>query len=394
MTQKKSFDFFDILVLLIESSKFFILLFFGSVFLGYAGIYLFVQNQYEASATIISVEEQSSGLMANVLRSFDGLPFGVGGGTSRTQTEKFNTIIYSRTAMEGVLARFNLYGTYGLDSSSVFERELAVKKLRKTVVTNLTNESAFEIKCSAESPQLAADITNYFVELLNREIISLNIDKSRENRQFLEQRVSEIKVQLKMSEDSLTAFQERSGMLEVTSQLKEILAVYSSLENELITKQLQRSILENIYGKDSPQAINAAMEIREYERKLDELNSRREPGSVVLAMKSLPKTAAEYLRLYRSVEINNQLLKFVLPLFEQAKIDEKKDSPILQVIDKAIPPGRRSYPPRTVFSVSIAMFVVLGMLFFRLLQNRFRESTNPKIEFLRTHLRIFRKQKD
>jgi uncharacterized protein involved in exopolysaccharide biosynthesis len=53
----------------------------------------------------------------------------------------------------------------------------------------------------------------------------------------------------------------------------------------------------------------------------------------------------------------------VVPLYEQAKIEEKKDYPILQVIDYAVPPAKKSWPPRTLFALigafSVTMFVYL-----------------------------------
>jgi uncharacterized protein involved in exopolysaccharide biosynthesis len=55
-----------------------------------------------------------------------------------------------------------------------------------------------------------------------------------------------------------------------------------------------------------------------------------------------------------------------VPLYEQAKIDEKKDYPVLQVIDYAVPPGKKSYPPRMLFALvgaaSVTIIVYVGLI--------------------------------
>ena len=110
-------------------------------------------------------------------------------------------------------------------------------------------------------------MTNYVVELLNQRIIDLRIGKSRDNRLFLENRIQEIKSDLKEAEDSLRVFQEHSQMYEIESQLKEILKEYSSLESEVIAKQLEKNILERLYGKESGQFQTAQVELQEVRKK-------------------------------------------------------------------------------------------------------------------------------
>jgi uncharacterized protein involved in exopolysaccharide biosynthesis len=55
-------------------------------------------------------------------------------------------------------------------------------------------------------------------------------------------------------------------------------------------------------------------------------------------------------------------MEFIVPLYEQAKIEEKKDYPILQVIDYAVPPAKKTYPPRILFALIGACSVTLLVL--------------------------------
>ena len=73
---------------------------------------------------------------------------------------------------------------------------------------------------------------------------------------------------------------------------------------------------------------------------------------VFIPLKNLPDLGIEYVRLYRELQIQEKILEFIMPQYEQAKINEKKDTPTVQVLDPAVAPIKRSSPKR--------MFMVLG----------------------------------
>ena len=374
----------DALIILVQKKRFLTILFLGSLIFSYLVIYVAIQEQFEATATIIPAEDEGVSGLSGMLKGLKGLPINLGGASStKSEINRYNTIIYSRTSLEEIIQRFDLYKVYAIDTTDKGYRERAVKRLRKEIVTDETDEEAFEITVRSGDPQRAADMVNFVVQTLNNKIIQLKTSKSKENRIFLEKRVKDIADELHSSEDSLKAFQEISGLIDVKSQLPELMTVYSSLEADLMSKQLKKSILENLYDKQSPEVKSIAFEISEYQKKLDNLRSQGEKGGLMIAMKLLPHTTLEYLRRFRQVEINSTLLEFIIPLFEQTKIEEKKDYPILQIIDNGIPPAKKSYPPRTLFALLSACFTTTSFLAFRFLRGIAERSTNPKIIFLR-----------
>ena len=72
-----------------------------------------------------------------------------------------------------------------------------------------------------------------------------------------------------------------------------------------------------------------------------------------------------FLRLKREVEIQNKILTFIIPMLEQAKIEEKKETPTILIIDSPQVPDYKIKPkrlPLTLFSV--IFFTFLSYLFF------------------------------
>ena len=379
MSEGSGFHLFEGLDFIIKRKELILLVFGISFVVSYLLIYLLIEEQYEASAVLIPREEDSSPLAGGLLRSMKGLPFGIGSKSTRTDMDLYNTVIYSRSMMEDVIRAFDLIAAYKLDTTAVDHMELAVKRLRTEVLTKETEESAFLLTVRAGSRQRASDMTNYVVSRMNERIVGLNATRSKENREFLGRRVDEISAQLKAAEDSLRTFQERTGLLDAKTQLPGIITANTTLETELEAKRLQEGILRRMYDRESPQVKELSMQIDVYEKRLAQLRSQTEPGSPILPLLKLPRTAVEFLRRYREVELNNLLLEYILPLYEQSKIEEKKDYPVLQIIDAAIPPAKKSYPPRTLFALIGACSVTILVLLFLRLRVWMRGTTDSRL---------------
>jgi uncharacterized protein involved in exopolysaccharide biosynthesis len=59
----------------------------------------------------------------------------------------------------------------------------------------------------------------------------------------------------------------------------------------------------------------------------------------------------KYLRFYRDLEIQNKILEVILPMYEQAKVEEQKSIPSILFIDKAVP-AEIKYGPKRLFYIA------------------------------------------
>jgi len=89
--------------------------------------------------------------------------------------------------------------------------------------------------------------------------------------------------------------------------------------------------------------------------------------SLFVPFKDVPELGLQYLRLYRDYEIQNKLLEFIVPLYEQAKIEEQKNVPVVQVLDYAVPPEKKARPFRTlivlsVFASALVLFIIISFV--------------------------------
>jgi len=378
----KEFHLLDPVNFVVKRKERFIALFFVSLVLTYLGVFFFVDEQYEASATLIPRSEDATTAVGSLLRSVKGISFGLGGKAPRTETDLYTTIVYSRTMMEDIIRTFDMFSVYDLDSTDPKAMEKAVEWLQKDVHTEVTEEMAYVVGVRATTPQRSADMTNAIVKKMNARIVDLNLARSRQNREFLERRVKDIQHALRVSEDSLRVYQESTGLLDAKFQVQGILQAHTSLESELAARRIQKGILEEMYDSESPQVREMKLQISAYEKKLKEMRSRTDPGSPMVALNQLPAKGVELLRRYRDVEINSLILEYIMPLFEQAKIEESKDFPVLQIIDYAVPPATKSYPPRILFSFIGAFSVLILIVLFMQIRTALQRTKDPRIRSL------------
>lgn len=388
MAENRGLSFFDYLIIIVKWKKFLISLAVVVAIISYLGIYFLIPPQYEATAVIVPSEQDQMGGIGSLLKSFSNLPVSIPGLKKSASTDIYKTIIYSRTSMEKLIEKFGLFNEYGFDTM-----EETIKEARSSVFADETKENAYEITVRASSPQKAADMSNYLVDQLNKTIIEMDVRKSKENREFLANRYDEIKNNLKLSEDSLTQYQQQTGILMVEDQTKASIEAYTKLEADLAAKQTEFSIVQKLYGQDSPQAYNTKISVTEYENKLNKIKAGTDGNDLFLALKNLPSKGMNYLRRYRDVKINQAMLEFIIPLYEQARFEEQKNIPFLQIIDHAKAPEKKAYPKRFTITLIIIAIIMFIMIFVIILREVVGNSDDPKVKFVWNNLFSFRTKK-
>jgi len=79
-----------------------------------------------------------------------------------------------------------------------------------------------------------------------------------------------------------------------------------------------------------------------------------------LKLDKTPNTSLEYLDALRNLKYQEALWEILAKQFEMAKLDEAKDFPLIQVLDKATPPEKKSKPKRSL--IVILATLVAGFL--------------------------------
>jgi tyrosine-protein kinase Etk/Wzc len=287
------------------------------------------------------------------------------GGSSETEDIIFG-ILNSKTAILNVIDRFKLMEYYKISDNNY---DKVIKAFTQDINFDLTQNNFIEINVVNKSPIIAAEIANYYVHILDSLNLKINSESARSNRLFIERRYLKNLDDLRIAEDSLYNLQKRYGVVAIPEQIELAYKAAAEIEAQLFQKELFQEVLRNHYGKDSPQYQSMVAELQIIKNKIDQLKKSSEiskTSNVFLPFKELPHISISYLRIFREVEIQSKILEFILPMYEQAKVEEIKNIPTVVIIDKAEPPRLKNKPRRSLIVLGfmfLGIFVMLPLVF-------------------------------
>ncbi len=387
MPEQYKLEFLDIVTILVRRKILILSVFFTSLIVSYIAIRLFIEEEYTASATIMPTEEsEMAGLFALANQFSDFLPAGLGNIDKESAMDLFNVIIYSRTNIEHLIDKYGLWELYKFK-----KKDLALKQVRKMITTKITLQNAFTISGQFRTPEMAAEITNHIVQRVNDQVVALNVAKAKDNRLFIQKRYAEIEEKLKLAEDSMRVFMAQRKMFEAKVQTKATLEALAKMESELALKEMEHNIAKRIYGEKSTNSTHAKVAVNELRKSLGKLKRGGGKNSIIVGIDSLSQVMIAYFRHYRDVEMYTKMLEFIVPMYEQARYEEQKKIPILQIIDHAVPPEKKSYPRRTLTAGFIAGFLTMALMSFIVFRTLLVNTQNPKLKFIIDELFRFRK---
>jgi uncharacterized protein involved in exopolysaccharide biosynthesis len=310
-----------------------------------SGISLLLPNYYKSTASILPPKQQdifgSAVGASSLLRGLTGGSKLLGNIGRTSGTYNYLAILKSRTTMEAVIDSFDLMNVYGF---SVDERDKAVKTLEENCVFEVQDDENITIDVYDKNPQRAADIANFLVSLLNTTSIRLSTQEAKNNREFIERRLVQCREDLRKSEDSLRVFQEKKEIFISDDAKSSSVAAYAELYALKAKREIEIGVLEKTVSPENQLLRQLRSELSEISKKVS----------------AFPEAGLEGVRLYREVLIQSKLLEFLLPIYEQARIDEQKDVPVLLVIDSAKPANKKSKPKRSLI-VIVVVFLVFAI---------------------------------
>jgi hypothetical protein len=111
----------------------------------------------------------------------------------------------------------------------------------------------------------------------------------------------------------------------------------------------------------NPDVLRAQEEVTALRGQLSQLE--KDPrnalsGSPEIAGGRIPTVSLEYARKFREVRYHETLVQLLSKQYEAARIDEARAAPLVQVLDRAIPPDTKTGPPRMIL---ILGFGALGL---------------------------------
>ncbi len=372
---KRDKGFLEYLLIFYRRRKYILIVFFSVCFISIAVSFV-LPKWYRSSTTIMPpVPEKRSLGISSVLSNFsmEGLGLSFGG---TEEKDIFIAILKSRTVMEAAVKEFDLIKRYR--SRNIEE---AIKSLRKNVSVVVDDEGTITLSVQARAPalgsrtsidgarELAREMAEFFIKKLDEVNSRLRSERARNTRIFIEKRYYKNLEDLRKAEEALTAFQEKHGIVALPEQTTASLSAAAELKARIIVKEVELGSLERYFGQSHSDVIRARSELAELKKRYKELiggkedydlTSKGDNTKLFLSFKEAPGLAMEYLRLFREVVLQEKILEFILPQYEEAKIREVRDTPTVQVLDRANLPIKKCRPKRVLI---VVFFSFMSLVF-------------------------------
>jgi tyrosine-protein kinase Etk/Wzc len=336
----------------------------------FVGISLLMPKTYKATTTLMPpVSDLNMGMLGMAMASSPLSAFMGNGGNSETMSTI--SILQSRTLAERTVDNFNLMDYYDVE-----KKEEALKIFSESSAIGIDDEGTIRVEfylsttwfSSKENDvitkNLVADICNYMAQELDSLNTQLKTEQARFNRLFIEERYMQNKEDLRIAEEQMREFQKKYNMVALAEQTSATSDAAATVQAQIIAGEVKIQTMLNSLNADNPELRSLQKEVETLNEKLVDLEEGRNISEIFPGFKSVPDLGVAYGRLLREIEIQNTIFTFLTQQYEEAKIQEAKDTPTVQVLDPAVAPWKKARPRRSLFVLFWVTTVMLGSMIY------------------------------
>jgi len=312
---------------------------------------------YTAEAVFLppqSAPGSTASLLAGQLGSIGALG-GLGG--LKSPGDVYLGILGSRTIADTLIKRFNLQRVYKAKRMS--DAEASLKKQSTFVIGK---DTLITISVVDNDPHRAADVANGYLDALYEQNGRLALTESGQRRVFFEQQLAREKDALADAEVDLKRTEEQTGIIAPNGQALVAIEAVEQLRAQITSEEVRLSVLQQSSTDQNPEVVRSRIEIERLQqqlRKLENDASQRPPGSVQAPTAKVPELSLAYVRKQREVKYHETLFELLARQYESARLDESREAPLLQVVDRAVVPDKKSGPHRGLI-IMAGFFLGLG----------------------------------
>jgi tyrosine-protein kinase Etk/Wzc len=338
-------------------------------------IALILPNIYTATAKILPPQQnQATSALLGQLSALAGA--GATGALGfKNPNELYVGMLKSRTVADSLIERFKLKQVFGHEK--MVDTRTALES-----ATNITvaKEGLISIECSHTDPKLAASLANGYVEELYKLTRTFAISEASQRRLFFEKQLQQTKDALVTAEVAMRRSQEATGVIKLDEQGKAIIESIAKLRAQIAAKEVQLSALRTFATDRNPDYILARQELTELRVQLGKLerDESHATGDVLLPSGKVPAIGLEHVRRFRDVKYQETMFELLARQYELAKIDEAKEASLIQVLDPAIEPEKKSKPNKrliVMLATTLAFLAAVLLAFLLELAERARQDS-------------------
>jgi tyrosine-protein kinase Etk/Wzc len=335
-----------------------------------------LSDEYTARARILP-PQQNMTLVAQLLDTLGGgtsptssAGGSIGGGLAsmlglKSPGDLYVGIMTGDTIYDRIIERFNLRKLYSPRSKKPYLEDIR-KQLNSRSKIDVGKDGIITVEVTDKDPKRAAAMANAFTEELDKLLQGMSSKAARDQLAFLERERLKVSDNLVKAEEGLKVFSEENNVVLIDAQTRGMIEYIATLRANIDAREVQLKVLRQQATPFNYEVIRLETEVKGLKEKLHEAECQSDQtrvGDVCLATSKVPALGLEYLRRYREAKFQEILYQLYGKLTEMAHLDEVRDTAVLQVVDQAIPPGKKSKPKRLLITVVAGAAIFFIMVF-------------------------------
>ena len=338
----------DLLQTIVDNLRLLVL---GPLTVGLAalGVSFAVPPSYSALTTFLPPQQQQ-GMAASMLASLGALSGLAGAATGlKSPADQYIAFLKSNSVEDALIERFKLIERY----KSEFKQD-ARTRLEGSVKIISGKDGLISITVEDTDASFAADLANAYVEELTRLLSRLAVTEAQQRRKFFEKQLEQTKDRLTQAEIALNATGVSSNVLK--SNPASAVAAVAALQAQVTAQEVKLGAMRGYLAETAP----------DFQQALVELTSLRSQLSKLSQDKAQPTAPGQsnYVSAYRQFKYQETLFELFARQFEMAKVDESREGAVIQVLDKATPPERKSAPKKAQIAIVATLAAGFALLLF------------------------------
>ena len=318
---------------------------------------------FTARATLLPPGAQQQSGSAAALAQLGALGGLAGGLGAKAPDELYVALLKSDTVQRALIDQFNLKKRYDIETYEVLRKALP-NYIR---VSSDKKSGLIAVEVDDEEPKFAADLANAHAGEITKVLAKLAVSEAQLRRVFFEQQLNDTKERLIKAEVGLRTVQEKSGVIVLDKQAEALIGGAATLRAQIAEREVQMKVLRTGATDQNPEVLRLGSELRALRSELARMESTQggNAGSAVdMPVGRIPEAAIDYVRARRELKLQETLLESMVRQYEIAKLDEAKEGPVLQRVDVAQPPDRKSKPARAMIVLASTLLAMLVACLF------------------------------
>jgi uncharacterized protein involved in exopolysaccharide biosynthesis len=313
------------------------------------GVTYAIAPTYTARTSFLPPQQQQSAA-ASALASLGGALSGLAGGAAglRTPADQYAALMQSVSVQDQIIDRFKLIEVY----EAPFRADARIALQQNVRITVGRRDGLISVEVDDKSPQRAADIANQHVEELRRITAQLALTEAQQRRAFFEGQLAQTRDRLSAAQKALQGSGINAGALKV--EPRSAAEGFARLRAEATAAEVRLQALRRSLTDAAPEVGQQLALVQALQGQLARLE-----------LAQSPEQGSDYVAKYREFKYQETLFELFSRQFELARLDESKEGALIQVVDVASPPEKKTKPRRG--STAIAATLVAGVLFSALL---------------------------